>query len=71
MAQGVGYLIAAAGPLTFGLLHAVSQEWLLPIALLVGTGRIDGVIGVALAYAPLVLLAIRFRAGELEVRQAA
>ena len=49
----------------------INLAWLLPIALLVGTGRIDGVIGVALAYAPLVLLAIRFRAGELEVRQAA
>ena len=49
----------------------INLAWLLPIALLVGTGRVDGVIGVVLAYAPLVVLAIKFRAGELEVRQAA
>ncbi|MFB1029581.1 MAG: glycosyl transferase, partial [Thauera sp.] len=49
----------------------INLAWLLPIALLVGTGRVDGVIGVVLAYAPLVLLAIKFHAGELEVRQAA
>ena len=49
----------------------INLAWLLPIALLVGTGRVDGVIGVVVAYAPLVLLAIKFHAGELEVRQAA
>ncbi len=49
----------------------INIAWLLPIALLVGTGRVDGLIGVVLAYAPLVLLAIKFRAGELEVRQVA
>ena len=50
---------------------AINLAWLLPIALLVGTGRVDGAIGVVLAYAPLVLLAIRFHAGELEVSQTA
>jgi len=50
---------------------AINLTWLLPIALLAGTGKVDGVVGVVLAYAPLVLLAIKFRAGELEVRQAA
>ncbi|ENO98582.1 group 4 glycosyl transferase [Thauera phenylacetica B4P] len=49
----------------------INMAWLLPIALLVGTGRVDGVIGVVVAYAPLVLLAIKFHAGELEVRQTA
>lgn len=44
----------------------INLVWLLPIALLVGTDRLDGVPGVAIAYAPLVLLAIRFRAGKLE-----
>jgi Fuc2NAc and GlcNAc transferase len=49
----------------------INLSWLLPIALLVGTERLEGVLGVAIAYVPLVLLAIKFRAGELEVRQAA
>ncbi|MDX9885994.1 glycosyltransferase family 4 protein [Thauera sp.] len=49
----------------------INLAWLLPIALLVGTGRVDGVIGAVLAYAPLVLLAIKLRAGELEVGPAA
>jgi CP family cyanate transporter-like MFS transporter len=31
MAQGVGYLIAAAGPAVAGLLHEVSGAWTLPI----------------------------------------
>ena len=49
----------------------INLSWLLPIALLVGTGRVDGVLGVVLAYAPLAFLAIKFHAGEPEVRQAA
>jgi len=49
----------------------INLAWLLPIALLVGVRKVDGLIGVVLAYAPLVLLAIKFHAGELEVRQAA
>lgn len=34
MAQTVGYLLAAAGPLLFGVLHAVSGGWTLPVAFL-------------------------------------
>lgn len=44
----------------------INLAWLLPIALLVGTGKVDGVIGVVLAYGPLVLLAIKFHAGEMK-----
>jgi len=33
-AQGVGYLIASAGPLLIGLLHATSGGWDLPISVL-------------------------------------
>nr|WP_269453800.1 MFS transporter [Pseudoclavibacter sp. 13-3] len=32
--QGVGYLIAAAGPFLFGLLHELSGGWMLPLAYL-------------------------------------
>jgi CP family cyanate transporter-like MFS transporter len=31
MAQGVGYMISAPGPLIAGLLHSVSGSWELPI----------------------------------------
>jgi MFS transporter, CP family, cyanate transporter len=35
MAQGVGYLIAAAGPFLFGALHEITSSWTSPIFLLV------------------------------------
>jgi CP family cyanate transporter-like MFS transporter len=34
MAQSGGYLLAATGPLTFGLLHTATHHWQPPIALL-------------------------------------
>ncbi|WP_339444600.1 glycosyltransferase family 4 protein [Pseudomonas hunanensis] len=40
--------------------------WLLPIAFCVAQLGLDGAVGVVLAYIPLVLLAVRFRAGEIE-----
>lgn len=43
---------------------AINLCWLLPIALLVGRGRVDGVVGVLLAYGPLVIGTIVLRAGE-------
>jgi Fuc2NAc and GlcNAc transferase len=41
--------------------------WLLPIALCVTQSGLDGALGVVLAYSPLIVLAIKFRAGDLEV----
>jgi MFS transporter, CP family, cyanate transporter len=35
-AQGVGYLIASAGPLLFGLLHTATAGWTVPALLLLG-----------------------------------
>lgn len=35
MTQGVGYTIAAAGPLCTGLLHSVTGGWVMPLVLLV------------------------------------
>jgi Fuc2NAc and GlcNAc transferase len=49
--------------LATGLINVL---WLLPIALWVATSGIDGVLGVAIAYVPLLGLAVKFRAGELE-----
>lgn len=48
MAQAVGYLIAAAGPVTFGALHDVSGGWILPLALLLGIGATQVVCGLVL-----------------------
>lgn len=45
---------------------AINLLWLLPIALWVGAGGLDGGLGIVLAYTPLLALAVRFRAGELE-----
>lgn len=36
MAQGFGYLLAAAGPFLFGLLHDVTHRWTVPFAMLIG-----------------------------------
>ncbi len=41
--------------------------WLLPIALWAATGGVDGAVGLSIAYAPLVVLAIMFQAGQPDV----
>lgn len=45
---------------------ALNAFWLLPIALGVVTGFVDGLTGVLIAYLPLGLLALLYRAGEAE-----
>lgn len=45
---------------------AIDLFWLLPIAVLTGTGRLDGWLGATVAYLPLLGLAIAFRAGAHE-----
>lgn len=52
-------------PVTLAVL-AINLLWLLPCALLVASGWLDGVVGLVLAYAPLLVLAIKFRAGQAE-----
>lgn len=44
----------------------INLLWLLPIASLVATGRLEGAVGLAAAYMPLVVLVLRFRAGKPE-----
>lgn len=44
----------------------INLLWLLPWALLVGMGRLDGLVGVLVAYAPLCALAVYYKAGQLE-----
>lgn len=45
MAQGFGYLIAALGPLIFGILHAASADWAVPIMLLGAVVVVQAVLG--------------------------
>jgi len=42
---------------------AINLLWLFPLSMAVATDRLDGVVGVAIAYAPLVVLAYRYKAG--------
>jgi Fuc2NAc and GlcNAc transferase len=44
----------------------INLVWLLPIALCVTLFGLDGALGLIIAYIPLVILAIRFKAGTLE-----
>ncbi|WP_044874956.1 glycosyltransferase family 4 protein [Pseudomonas sp. LFM046] len=52
-------------PVTLAI-GAINLLWLLPLASLVGLGVLDGGVGLAIAYLPLLGLAIKFRAGERE-----
>lgn len=52
-------------PVTLAVL-AINIIWLLPIALIVGSGNIEGIYGLLLAYAPLIVLAASFQAGRRE-----
>jgi Fuc2NAc and GlcNAc transferase len=49
-------------PVTIAVL-CINIFWLLPVALLVSLNHIDGLLALSIAYCPLVLLAIRYRAG--------
>ena len=47
MAQGMGYLIAAVGPIAVGLLHDASGGWALPIVVLIAVSLAEGLPGLA------------------------
>jgi CP family cyanate transporter-like MFS transporter len=47
MAQGFGYLLAAAGPLVMGLLHAATGSWNIALAWLVGLCSLELLAGLA------------------------
>ena len=48
----------------------INVVWLFPLALLVAVRRLDGVTGVLIAYAPLVWLALRYKAGDRSAQEA-
>jgi len=45
---------------------AINLFWLLPIAFCVTYWELDGALGLAIAYFPLIILAVKYHAGELE-----
>ncbi|EJM75241.1 UDP-N-acetylmuramyl pentapeptide phosphotransferase/UDP-N-acetylglucosamine-1-phosphate transferase [Pseudomonas sp. GM55] len=45
---------------------AINMFWLFPIAFCVVYWKLDGALGLAMAYIPLIILAVKFHAGELE-----
>lgn len=47
---------------------AINLCWLLPLALLVALGRLEGLAGLAVAYVPLVFVAVRIGAGKPAAR---
>jgi Fuc2NAc and GlcNAc transferase len=47
---------------------AINLLWLAPLAVLVAFGAIDGLLGLAIAYAPLVALAYHYKAGARELQ---
>lgn len=63
--QNASRLFGAHKPVTLAV-AMINMCWLTPVALAVGLGKLDGVLGAALAYFPLFLLAARFKAGEKE-----
>ncbi|MBE8591608.1 glycosyltransferase family 4 protein [Pseudomonas sp. MAFF 301449] len=52
-------------PVTLSIL-AINVLWLTPIAIGVGVLGLNGLLGLVIAYTPLLVLAIKYRAGELE-----
>lgn len=52
-------------PVTIAVL-LINVIWLLPLASCVALQKLDGFVGTVLAYLPLVLLALKYQAGELE-----
>ena len=52
-------------PVTMTVLF-INLFWLLPVALWVGLDGIDGALGLVIAYIPLIVLAVKYHAGELE-----
>lgn len=61
--QYASRLLGAHRPVTLAV-GLINVAWLFPIAAAVARGWLDGVAGVALAYAPLLWLAFRHKAGD-------
>ncbi|WP_394234109.1 CynX/NimT family MFS transporter [Niallia oryzisoli] len=49
MAQSVGYLLAAIGPMFFGYLHDITNSWTIPLLILVGASVLLFIVGLGAA----------------------
>jgi len=63
--QHAARIFGAHRPVSLGI-GAINVFWLFPIATTIALRSLDGFAGLALAYAPLLWLAFRFKAGEVE-----
>ncbi|MBL6987758.1 MAG: glycosyltransferase family 4 protein [Methylobacter sp.] len=54
-------------PVTLAI-AAINVFWLMPVATLVALDKLDGVVGLILAYLPLLLLAYRYKAGDRQAQ---
>ncbi|MDA0328564.1 MAG: glycosyltransferase family 4 protein [Gemmatimonadetes bacterium] len=63
--QKVAQRIGSHPPVSMGV-GLINLLWLLPVATLVALGTLDGVVGVLIAYAPLIGLAVHWEAGGAE-----
>lgn len=60
--QHASRYFGAHRPVTLAV-AAINILWLMPWAVAIATGRVDGLVGLVVAYFPLLALALRFRAG--------
>jgi len=60
--QHAAHLYNAHKPVSLAV-GMINMVWLMPLALWVGRGGLDGFWGLLIAYVPLVMLALRFKAG--------
>lgn len=68
--QYASRIVGSHRPVTMAI-TVINLLWLVPVAILVVLRYLDGAAGVVLAYAPLVMLAFKFHAGELEIKNKA
>ncbi len=61
--QYASRILGAHRPVTL-VIAAINVCWLLPVALLVTLGKLDGILGLIVAYLPLFILAYRYKAGD-------
>ncbi|MFI3187923.1 MAG: glycosyltransferase family 4 protein, partial [Methylococcaceae bacterium] len=61
--QYASRILGAHRPVTL-VIAAINVCWLLPVALLVALEKLDGILGLIVAYLPLFILAYRYKAGD-------